>query len=1773
MGGYTDDQARLASIRLSLPESIKETAQKFDPMPVEVIPATPSNPLADPVILRTPAQTLPAVDPVTVGPDLVPVRFTEWTWFWRCMDGEYIGPKSESKESSLVKFYDYKRPRPVLLRTWITEHRNRYKSGTEVGLGMNNFTRTFWLFRNGRYSERKRRWVLSPPVGNDYEKFDDILRASQDMPQDLARQSYMVDEGQLPRQLAAWDEAAFWGSTDGGVPDWAWSMATQMCQSFGAMETEEREGGESEDWSGTQSQDGDWGWDAQSSTSSSSLGPSASQCGGSDYAAYDGWQAPWQAPPSTAWQAQSSWDGWGSSQWPAPAPSPAPQQWLEQDSNDDGGNSDDDQRRAEAFLQMRKANRAYKKATGAKGKGPPAGAGGGYQPWWDGQPQSSPPFPSNLPDKGKGKMIKGSKKGGKSFPCSRPKGKGKFKGKFGKGRGKAMLAAVAQTLAGFGVHGLLVVVNLAFPDITPLLLQALSGHWNPCYRESARMFMFERETEEGDLVVSSPDLLLEAHVSERREFFDYPFEDDEHDIDDHREFFDYRELDFGSFGSAGQPVESLNLDVFDKTATFPTQWWHTMLRWLGSFHIVGRESSARRGILMDTGASVGLHGKTWRQAITDEVWTPCGVVPKTGESKHGMVIGGAGGKADGVKVLLRVPAAILAYTPTNVKKIIYMTMGSHQIDSDCPALGAYEMMVGWDADVKCRVPPYMLVTWAGERLRVPLVGTDSGHLVLPIDNWNPKTAAKDALGCSLHFYSSSALVKNYFQGPFHGLGDDEQPNSGTPLIQLEDFLQDSSTLKAAPLVNDYAFLSLERGLPVESKVAVESATRSLLPFQTRMQKAHEFWAYANERKFSLLASDGNWVAWPSSNATPPWMTDAIQTDILGRPTCRELPTGSWDFWQVPALVQDPTARVHLMRQLRCGPPIDSTTGWRLDLPTHTSVLLKAQQTHSPMFLLISVIPRTGKEVKNYDSKIRHEMSLLDWECMDFYADLVEAQSEDGHWFACFVPAGSRLLEHDAMPRIASCSRDGEGRVFHTCAHGLLCSETGLPIKKPMLVYSNAPLYEICRECPGLGQHPHHKMVRGADMGIRESLWCVGLLRTLTREVGRLVSCEIGARRQEHDHHAGPPTRVQRYDEDDDDEVQIDWCEPTILCAHGNLSFPVIKCRRCIARAKGQEYTAPHTRAKGCLLRNLPFKSPSRPWVKAKALAKGKAPPVLKGGKMKGPPAPKKPVAPKPPKKAPPPAAGHPLQPKNIAKPPPPPPPEVSMDDPSDEQLRAEALAQPADPSLREEGLARSSDPQLRQFMEGVVTVYGKGLNEVGSTRFLVIDDQSKALTSPDLDSEHLEAVKRLADPRERYSFKSLQLVRQPKTRRLPTPQLPLDQAPWRYTFLLLGSGQIVQEPWTRIFGPGSVTFPPASFVRLKPAWGLFVHANLMVPDAPQQSEHDRVLNDLASKRLSEEMSLMPDDKMPISIGKLNRLLSSPSRKFRLVGIRQMHEKFGHASTDRMKKALDRAGHDIDEAEIRHVFDQCRACRLWAIAPSNPQASLSSPVRENREVEGDFVFYEGQAIWHFVDRFQRFERGQLTTDKSLEAVLPVFGDYIGLFKPKERLYADQEGCLRSPEAGIYVGRRGTELHLVPKTRHLGMSDEHGKLLKDIMHRIQTAAELEGLRLEIREIHSEAQCAKNMVLEFGDFPPAQCRLGTNPTWERAMVFEDEVEAKHPFARGFRPRELGGVAAQQAIHQYKIQRAGKGRAPPLTLAQVIPGTEVECRVKSSHKDIPSR
>lgn len=158
----------------------------------------------------------------------------------------------------------------------------------------------------------------------------------------------------------------------------------------------------------------------------------------------------------------------------------------------------------------------------------------------------------------------------------------------------------------------------------------------------------------------------------------------------------------------------------------------TVTNWCG---IVGREPSAARGILIDPGASINIHGSRWKEMHIEQVLDPNGLEVRSGPG-HAKVTGVSGGP-EGSSILNEVPVALKGYDEETGEpvEIIIGDYIAHEIHGDCPALWCLSSLMSVDAILYC-VACLLSIMHKGRRVVLPLQHTESGHLILPTDNWD-----------------------------------------------------------------------------------------------------------------------------------------------------------------------------------------------------------------------------------------------------------------------------------------------------------------------------------------------------------------------------------------------------------------------------------------------------------------------------------------------------------------------------------------------------------------------------------------------------------------------------------------------------------------------------------------------------------------------------------------------------------------------------------------------------------------------------------------------------------------------------------------------------------------------------------------------------------------------------------------------------------------------------------------------------------------------------
>ena len=131
---------------------------------------------------------------------------------------------------------------------------------------------------------------------------------------------------------------------------------------------------------------------------------------------------------------------------------------------------------------------------------------------------------------------------------------------------------------------------------------------------------------------------------------------------------------------------------------------------------------------------------------------------------------------------------------------------------------------------------------------------------------------------------------------------------------------------------------------------------------------------------------------------------------------------------------------------------------------------------------------------------------------------------------------------------------------------------------------------------------------------------------------------------------------------------------------------------------------------------------------------------------------------------------------------------------------------------------KSGDPRLRDLFDRFVEQAGPNVTQAGQTKFWPgWGNVGGSVDSQLLPLDLLQDLKTAVDRENRYLVKAVQLIRAPARRGVADPYMPRVDIPWRYNLLLLTSGQVVREPWTKVYGMGATQFPEAAYAKLRPA--------------------------------------------------------------------------------------------------------------------------------------------------------------------------------------------------------------------------------------------------------------------------------------------------------------------------------------------------------------------
>ena len=133
---------------------------------------------------------IPAPDPL---PDAwvqtyEPGYETMWKTHFTILRDNFGKEKQKISEKRYEEFLQYSRKRGQTVQEFVSEFNRLYERAKEHGLDLGDNMRGWWFLRQGRFSDEQKRWMLAPPISNDWTKHKEIQAAASKMPEALTGQ-------------------------------------------------------------------------------------------------------------------------------------------------------------------------------------------------------------------------------------------------------------------------------------------------------------------------------------------------------------------------------------------------------------------------------------------------------------------------------------------------------------------------------------------------------------------------------------------------------------------------------------------------------------------------------------------------------------------------------------------------------------------------------------------------------------------------------------------------------------------------------------------------------------------------------------------------------------------------------------------------------------------------------------------------------------------------------------------------------------------------------------------------------------------------------------------------------------------------------------------------------------------------------------------------------------------------------------------------------------------------------------------------------------------------------------------------------------------------------------------------------------------------------------------------------------------------------------------------------------------------------------------------
>lgn len=101
-------------------------------------------------------------------------------------------------------------------------------------------------------------------------------------------------------------------------------------------------------------------------------------------------------------------------------------------------------------------------------------------------------------------------------------------------------------------------------------------------------------------------------------------------------------------------------------------------------------------------------------------------------------------------------------------------------------------------------------------------------------------------------------------------------------------------------------------------------------------------------------------------------------------------------------------------------------------------------------------------------------------------------------------------------------------------------------------------------------------------------------------------------------------------------------------------------------------------------------------------------------------------------------------------------------------------------------------------------------------------------------------------------------------------------------------------------------------------------------------------------------------------------------------LRRLHRRFGHPSTDRLHRVLERAGHDVEAKAIEKIAKFCHHCQIHGKSPGRFKFTLREDLHFNHTIIVNIMFIDNKPVLHSGDEATRFQAARFLQKMTAKA---------------------------------------------------------------------------------------------------------------------------------------------------------------------------------------------